>query len=228
MRSPLACATICAMTLGWAWPAAALAQDDPPEHVLSEEREVALALSAAPPAVAKAASVYVLRPHGFVKAREGTNGYACIVARGGDSRDQIPICHNREGSETVLPVVFHKAELRARGVPTEDIEREIQEGYRSGRYRAPRPGGISYMLSTEAFGYTEQGDRFTVDPHVMVYAPQATAEDLGYDAALTGEMSEAGLPFIFADAEPIRYIVIYKRDWSGSESFGTENAEKKR
>ena len=219
---------VCAVTLGWAWPAAALAQDDHSDRELSQEREVALALSAAPPAVAEAASVYVLRSQGFVKAREGTNGYTCIVARGGDSRDQIPICHNREGSETVLPVVFHRAELRARGVPTEDIERVIQEGYRAGRYRAPRPGGISYMLSTEAFGYTPEGDRFTIDPHVMVYAPQATAEDLGYEAALTEEMSEAGLPFVFADAEPIRYIVIYKRDWPGSDGSGVVNAEEKR
>jgi hypothetical protein len=178
--------------------------------------------------VAEAAAVYVLGPSGFVKAREGTNGYTCIVARGGDARDQIPICHNREGTKTVLPVVFRRAELRARGVSAEDIESEIEEGYRSGSYRVPRSGGISYMLSTEAFGYTPEGDRFTIDPHLMVYAPEAAAEDLGYDASLTGEMSEAGLPFVFADAEPLRYIVIYRRDWSGPASSGKPNAKEKR
>lgn len=227
MRSSLACASIAAVTLS-AWPGVASAQNAQSAHPLSEEREVALALSAAPPAVAEAASVYVLRPHGFVKVRDGSNGYTCIVARAGDSRDQIPICHNREGSETVLPVTFRRAELRARGVVEEEIEREIQEGYRSGRYRVPRPGGVSYMLSTEAFGYTPDGDRFTIDPHLMVYAPEATAEDLGYDASLTGAMSEAGLPFVFLDADPIRYIVIYKRDWQASDGRGVVGAAEQR
>ena len=44
--------------------------------------EIALARSAAPPSIAKDATVMVLGRHGYETAVEGTNGFVCIVDRG--------------------------------------------------------------------------------------------------------------------------------------------------
>jgi hypothetical protein len=45
---------------------------------MDRQKEIALALSACPPSVAKAA-VYVLDKSGYVKARDSQNGFTAIV-----------------------------------------------------------------------------------------------------------------------------------------------------
>jgi len=42
--------------------------------------QVALAESAGPPVAAEAA-VYILGPSGYVKVREGRNGFTCLISR---------------------------------------------------------------------------------------------------------------------------------------------------
>src|SRR5215470_11407555 len=69
--------------------------------LMPQEREIALALSAAPENLRKDATVYVLRRGGFVKVREGTNGFNCLVERAGE-QDQEPICYDAEGSQTTM------------------------------------------------------------------------------------------------------------------------------
>ncbi len=69
------------------------------------DREIALAESAGPPAIAKAASIYLLERGGFKLAREGTNGFACLVTRE-DEGSQEPQCFDPEGVATLLPVAL--------------------------------------------------------------------------------------------------------------------------
>src|SRR5262249_49370693 len=100
-------------------------------------------------------------------------------------------------------------ELRARGLSEAEVRAEIAEGYRSGRFRAPKPGGISYMISTE--GYTidpKTGAKQVVPPHVMVYAPYMTNADLGIPAGRLTEMQRAGMPFMRGEGQPDGYIII--------------------
>jgi hypothetical protein len=68
----------------------AIAQDNRPEaarevHLISSssprERQIELALSAAPTEVSSKAAVYILGAKGYEKAREGTNGFSCLVER---------------------------------------------------------------------------------------------------------------------------------------------------
>ena len=81
------------------------------------EREVALALSAAPAHVAEQAGVYALERGGYVKVRESKNGFNCLVER--EVADSLePECLDAEGSETTLPVYLRQAELRAQGTKT--------------------------------------------------------------------------------------------------------------
>ena len=50
-------------------------------QLLPREKEIALALSAAPEHLRKGAGVYVLERSGFVKVRDSANGFTCIVNR---------------------------------------------------------------------------------------------------------------------------------------------------
>lgn len=50
-------------------------------EIMSEDREMAMALSAAPEHLRAEAGVYVLRESGFVRARDSRNGFTCIVNR---------------------------------------------------------------------------------------------------------------------------------------------------
>ena len=76
----------------------AAAQDKPQEptrevHLVTastpRERQIALALSAAPTEVSSKAAVYVLGPKGYEKVREGTNGFSCLIERSFGRHDEI-------------------------------------------------------------------------------------------------------------------------------------------
>ena len=47
--------------------------------LIDRQKEIALALSACPPAVATKAAVYVLEKSGYVKVRESQNGFTAMV-----------------------------------------------------------------------------------------------------------------------------------------------------
>jgi hypothetical protein len=180
-----------------------------------------LAVSAAPPAVSDRAAVWVLEKTGYRKAREGTNGYACLVSRGDHPLDLVPICHDANGVETLLPVTLRIGELRAAGKTEAEVKADIAEGWRTGRYRAPKPGGISYMLSTE--GYTWNAARQRKDripPHVMVYAPYLRNTDLGIDPARVREIQQAGLPFVREEGTPHAFIIQLTPHWKPAVSQG--------
>jgi len=49
--------------------------------VLPRDRETELAISAAPPDVGSKATVYVFTSQGYQKARDGENGFTCLVNR---------------------------------------------------------------------------------------------------------------------------------------------------
>ncbi len=59
----------------------AMAQDLPKVYDTSmpHEQQIALAESAAPAEVSSKATIYVLGPKGYEKAREGTNGFSCLA-----------------------------------------------------------------------------------------------------------------------------------------------------
>ena len=164
---------------------------------LPRDLEIQLALSALPPHLRDNATVYVLNPaKGFEVARKGTNGFHALVARTGDDtfrgswplteyRDDIlyPISFDSAGAKAQMRVFFDAAEMQARGTPPRELKRIIQDRYRAGFYKAPGRAGVSYMLSPVLRTYfnPDEGDRVTTAnfPHVMYYAPNVSAEDIG-------------------------------------------------
>src|ERR1700692_1266417 len=96
--------------------------------------EVRFALSAAPPHLRDAATVYVLDPaRGYVLNRKGTNGVSCIVVRSDwqwtnhPFRDDIfwAVCYDTEGSKTLLQDYLAAAELRARGMDSKQAHQDV-------------------------------------------------------------------------------------------------------
>jgi hypothetical protein len=49
------------------------------QYMMDRDAEIALARSAAPPSIAKDATVMVLGRHGYETAVEGANGFVCVV-----------------------------------------------------------------------------------------------------------------------------------------------------
>jgi hypothetical protein len=174
--------------------------------LMPSDREVALALSAAPSDISEHASVYVLERNGYVLARKGSNGFTCLVVRD-YPQDLAPVCHDPEGTRTVVPRLLREAELRAQGKSEQQIREEINEGLRTGKFRVPQRVGVAYMLSSEAMGFVpELGRAIPVRPHVMFYAPYLRNEDIGAQAPKPQDFPY--YPFVMSDGEFNAYILM--------------------
>lgn len=164
------------------------------DYLLAEGREVALALSAGPGAVARSASVLVLRRDGYETVRAGTNGFTCLVERSwtieyGDP-DQphpgfwdpellAPVCYNRDAAP-VLRMYLRRTELALAGTSRAEMRRVVAADLEEGRLRPPSGAAIGYMLSAgQRLG---AGGQFK--PHVMIYIPYAMDAALGGNAVL--------------------------------------------
>jgi hypothetical protein len=175
-------------------------EEAPWKRPLARDEEMALALTALPESLRGGAAVFVLEKTGYVKAREGTSGIACLVEREAEG-GRAPACWDREGVETILPVMLEKARLRAEGRSEEDVGHEIARGFESGRFRAPRRAGVSYMISEE--NHVWNGRRVvTYRPHVMIYAPYVTNADIGAD------LRDPRMPWVLGEGTPHAYIIV--------------------
>ncbi len=149
------------------------------------ERQIELALSAAPLEVSSKASVYILGPKGYEKARDGTNGFSCLIERSFSGKTQTssaPACFDAEGSGSIMVAYLRREELRAEGKSEAEIKVDIAKGYNEGRFKVPGPGFL-YMMSNENYVYNPESRKSGfVAPHLMFYAPYKTAKDVGYEA----------------------------------------------
>ena len=166
-----------------------------PEAVrLPRAREIALAKSAAPAAVADSAEVWVLGDRGYEKAVNGTNGFGCIVQRGLGGKSEIPRCDDASGVASLFPVYQLIEDMRREGRTLGDAKRAIADGFKSGKLKHPKFGGISYMYSVDGVFVTPTGQRIPFSPHVMVYWPDCSVKQLGMTAA--SQMGGTALGFI--------------------------------
>jgi len=168
---------------------------------LSREDRIRLAQSAAPPEISGKATVYLLERSGYVKVREGTNGFSCFVDRQTPWNSE-PTCFDAEGTATTLPTrIFAEAE-RARGKSEDQIKTEIDKGYRSGRFKTPRKPGVVYMMSDSVFILVSGNQMAHVPPHLMFYAPYATESDIG------SPPPALNMPHLIRAGQPDAYIIV--------------------
>jgi hypothetical protein len=204
------------------------AQDTPQEpkkevHLVTastpRERQIELALSAAPTEVSSKATVYILGAKGYEKDREGTNGFSCLIERsfaGTTQNSSAPACFDAEGSRTLMLTYLRREELRAQGKSEAEIKDDIAKGFQDGRFKVPGPGFL-YMMSNENYVYDSESKKSAfVPPHLMFYAPHKTAKDLGYES-----ISPAMVPYL-TNPGPQGLIVVtaQKPSQDGASSSG--------
>lgn len=177
----------------------AMAQELPKVYDASmpREQQIVLAESAAPAEVSSKATVYVLGSKGYEKAREGTNGFSCLVGRHFVKPTETtiePQCFDAEGSRTLLLVYLHGEELRTSGRSEADIKADVANGYKEGRYKYPSKPGFLYMMSSHN-RLSAISDRSSgiFPPHLMFYAPNMTSQDIGLDTQSLAKLDYLGM-----------------------------------
>lgn len=199
----------------------AAAQEQPKEeHAVDastpRERQIELALSAAPTEVSSKATVYILGRQGYEKVREGTGGFSCFIWRSFKETKQVsaaPACFDAEGSRTLMLAAMHREELRAQGKSEAEIKDDIAKGYKDGRFKAPGPGFL-YMMSNENYFYDSEAKQWgAVPPHVMFYAPNKTVKDVGYESK-----SPTMVPYLTGDGPEALMVVMAKKPPQDSSS----------
>jgi hypothetical protein len=185
-------------------------------RIANKDEEIALARSAAPPAISAAAEILVLGGHGYETAVRGTNGFVCFVERswtaGFDDPEfwnpklSAPNCFNPPAVRSVLPQYLRRTEWALAGVDRAQMIEKTRAAIASHAFTAPEPGSLSFMLSRH--GYVNDQTAGPWLPHVMFFLPhgQASAWAAGLEAS----------PVLGNEASPLEPTVLFipVRRWS--------------
>ena len=179
-------------------------------ELMDRDKEIQLALSAAPIELRAEAGVYVLEQKGFVKVRESRNGFNCLVERGFSKQGTLviaPVCYDAEGSQTNMQAGLRTGELLMQGITSQEIDKMIDDDYRTGKLQAPRKAGIAYMLSSEFATYdTETGKSVQLyPPHIMIYAPYLRNAEIGVSPQQVRSSSHI---WVSHEGRPDAYIIV--------------------
>ena len=147
--------------------------------VMPRDAEIALARSAAPPAVSGRARVWLWNGTAYVVTDSGASRVNCYVGRPWVPSVE-PHCFDEEGSRTVMPILMRKVELYAQGKTDAEADREIADGLLKGRYRLPSRPAVTYMMSQKQELVNGNGSAVGAwQPHLMIYHPNLTGEGVG-------------------------------------------------
>lgn len=172
--------------------------------LMSEEKEVELALSAGPENIRQEATVYILKRGGFVKVREGKNNFSCLVWRG-ITREFLPICYDPEGTQTILKTKLRQAELIEQGKKDKEIRQIINAEYKTGKLTISRKMGVAYLLSNENYLLNPKTKKVSwFPPLFMNYSPYLKDKDIGTFPEHRGSLWQ---PWIINEGEPDACIV---------------------
>jgi len=202
------CLAIAAMTTSSAaaQPAPAAPSQVPP--AMERENEIALALSSCPVSLASQAAVYVLSASGYVKVRDGQNGFTAIVQHALPT-SQEPQCMDAEGARAFLPRMLKVGELRAQGKNPNEIQTFVSDAVGKGVFPVPQHPGVIYMLSAENLVPSSKGVVGAYPAHVMFYGTHLTNADLGVDGAdLGADGNPKGPTFVAGERSPYALIIV--------------------
>jgi hypothetical protein len=193
MKTPI-CATLL-LSAG-----AALAQGATPpyqsmapiaQYQMSRDQEIALARSAAPPAIASHAEVLVLGKRSYETAVNGTNGFVCLVQRSWDQsfdhpefwnpKIRGPECDNARAARSVLPSYLERTRWVLAGKSVAEMRALTEKAWAAGRIPMPEPGAMAYMLSEG--GYLSDSNAGPWHPHVMFMMPPTPDTEWGANVA---------------------------------------------
>lgn len=176
--------------------------------LMERQKEIALALSACPSAVAAKAAVYVLEQAGYVRVRDSQNGFTAIVQHS-QPNSQEPQCMDEESARTFLPRMLKVAELRAEGKTRDEIQALVTDAIANGFIPTPAHAGVNYMLSTQNLVPNAKGVVVPFPPHVMFYGTHLTNADLGVDTKdLDADGNLKGTAFVAGEGSPYALIIV--------------------
>ena len=147
-----------------------------------------------------------------MKVRESKNGFNCLIER--RANHTSPMCYDAEGSASTLQATLKRGELLMQGLDSTEIEKRIDEDYRTGRLHAPRKTGIVYMLATDEVWHDQSsGDTARhVYPHIMVYAPYLKNSDI---AVAPEQMWRPDRVWVQYEGRPDAYLIFeVGRTWA--------------
>jgi len=187
------------------------------QYLMDRNDEIALARSAAPPSIAKDATVLVFGKDGYETAVKGTNAFVCNVDRSWMDRfdnspefwnpkRRGPVCYNPQAAKTLVPLVMIRTRLALAGKSKAEIKEGLKAAIEKGELPAIEPSGMSFMLSKQGRLNDHDGPWF---PHLMFYVPPKDAETWG--ANLPNSPVSGGKP---RDPEPISVFLVTVDKWS--------------
>jgi hypothetical protein len=180
------------------------------EYLLTRDAEVALARSAAPASISGRATIKILTRSGYEVARQGENGFVCMVMRGwtaptytpapfrnlvSDPTVLAPICFDPEAVRTVMPYYELRTRLGIEGKTPDQIASAIEAAFATGKL--PKRGTVSFAYMWSADQNLAPGIGHW-HPHMMVFAPYYTNAMLGdndFAKPLPFVSDDAGTPF---------------------------------
>jgi hypothetical protein len=158
------------------------------QYLMERLAEIAMAKSAAPPAIADKASVLVLTLHGYQTAIKGSNGFVCAVERGWMSQFDFPqfwnphmrgpLCYNPAAVRSILPYTIKRTEWVLAGRTKPEIVAAIKAGIESHALPPLEAGAMTYMMSKQGYLNDEAGNWV---PHLMFYFPRSEGAAWGAD-----------------------------------------------
>jgi hypothetical protein len=149
------------------------------EYLIADrDAEIALARTAAPPAIANDATVLVLTRKGYETAVEGKGGFVCFVDRSWSGpfedaefwnpKKRGPTCMNAPAARSALPVTYRVTELALAGQSKDAILARMKEWIAKKEFASPEIGSMSYMMSKSQY-LNDSSPHW--HPHLMFYMP---------------------------------------------------------
>lgn len=165
--------------------------------------EIALARSAAPPAIAANAGVLVLTSHGFETAVKGTNGFVCLVERSWSApfndtefwnpKERGPDCYNPPAVRTEIPQIFREAQWAVAGLSKQQMEERTNAAFADHTFKPPEPSAFGFMLSKQGHLNHAHGPWY---PHMMFFIPRDQVASWGANVANSPAQSVDRGPYL--------------------------------
>lgn len=185
---------------------------------ISEECEVAVALSAGPVYLREGAGVYVLGADGYELKRPSANGFTCMVERN-HPQSLVPQCFDPQALKAHVALLLDEGKLIRQGWSFEEIAERRKSALADGTYPPADGPGLAYMISDYNYVLGGSGDVVKVAPHMMFHAPGLSHEDIGSDPAQA--LQNRGLPIIASEG-PHGFMISFVD--SPSDSSDVESA----
>jgi len=140
------------------------------------DAEIALARSAAPESISRAADVLILGRHGFETAVKGKNGFVCIVGRSwtsaadadfSDSKVRVPMCVNAAAARSYFLRITRITDLILAGRTKAQMEETVLAAIEKKELPPMEAGAMCYMMGKE--GYGGDSTPLASSPHVLLF-----------------------------------------------------------